>query len=166
MAHKPERRQQLRGLYIFKRLDMEPACGAMGLPLGTGRRWKNEAKAAGDNWDEARAANALGDESFNALSRKLLEDYLAQHQAAIDALRTAKDMEPAARAQMLASLADSFNKTMSAMKRLAPELNRHAVALDALQRLAQFAQQRFPKHVPALLELLEPFGEELAKAYG
>ncbi|MEY2686741.1 MAG: hypothetical protein RL375_939, partial [Pseudomonadota bacterium] len=61
---------------------------------------------------------------------------------------------------------DSFNKTMSAFKRLSPELNRHAIALDALQRLASFAQQRYPKHVGALLEMLEPFGEELAKAYG
>lgn len=33
-------------------------------------------------------------------------------------------------------------------------------------KMAGFAQQRYPSTVPALLELLEPFGEELAKAYG
>ena len=63
-------------------------------------------------------------------------------------------------------LRDSFHKTMASFKRLMPETSRHTVALDALQRLAGFAQARYPQHVPALIEMLEPFGEELAKAYG
>lgn len=166
MAHATERRTQLRGLYVYKRLAMEAACGAIGLPPSTGKRWKSEAKAKGDDWDSSRAAVALGDENFNQLSRKLLEDYLVQHQATIDLMRSKTDMPADARAEILARMADSFHKTMSAFKKLAPVLNRHAIALDALQRLATFTQQRYPKHVPVLLEMLEPFGEELAKAYG
>lgn len=166
MAHATERRVQLRGFFVYKRLPMEAACAALHLPKSTGNRWKNDAKAKGDDWDQARAAVALGDENFSQLSRKLLEDYLVQHQAAIDAMREAKDMPATQRAQILASMADSFHKTMASFKKLTPELNRHAIALDALQRFATFAQGRFPKHVPALLEMLEPFGEELAKAYG
>lgn len=166
MAHATEKRAQLRGLYVFKRLPMEAACGAMHMSKSTGTRWKAEARAAGDDWDSARAAVALGDESFAQLSRKLLEDYLVQHQAAMDALRTDTELSAMQRATILASTADSFNKTMASFKRLAPELNKHAIALDALQRLAAFAQQRYARHVPALLEMLEPFGEELAKAYG
>lgn len=69
------------------------------------------------------------------------------------------------RAEILASMSDSLNKTMNSFKRLAPELNRQAIGLDVLQRLAQFAQTKHPKHVPALLAILEPFGAELAKAY-
>jgi hypothetical protein len=168
MAHASEKRTQLRGLYVYKRLPMEAACAAMRpvIPRSTGNRWKADAKAVGDDWDSARAAVALGDENFSQLSRKLLEDYLVQHQAAIDALRKDDKMTATQRATVLASMADSFHKTMASMKKLAPELNRHAVALDSLQRLANFAQQRYPRHVPALLEMLEPFGEELAKAYG
>lgn len=166
MAHGAERRRQLRGLYVFKRLPMEAACGAIGLPRSTGNRWKSEAKASGDDWDSARAAVALGDENFTQLARQLLEDYLVQHQATIDMLRDQKDTPAAERAQLLASLGDAFHKTMASFKRLMPETSRHTVALDALQRLASFTQQRYPQHVPALLELLEPFGEELAKAYG
>jgi hypothetical protein len=81
----------------------------------------------------------------------------------MDLLREAKDMTAMQRAETLASMSDSFNKTMNAFKRLSPELNRQAVALDTLQRLAGFAQSKFPQHVPMLLELLEPFGSELAK---
>ena len=166
MAHPTERRTQLRGLYVFKRLPMEAACNALKLAKSTGVRWKAEARDQGDDWDSARAAVALGDENFTQLSRKLLEDYLTQHQASMEALRADADLTAMQRASILASMADSFNKTMASFKRLAPELNRHAIALDTLQRLASFSQQRYPQHVGALLEMLEPFGEELAKAYG
>lgn len=166
MAHGTEKRTQLRGLYVYKRLAMEAACAALKLPRSTANRWKQEAAAKGDDWEAARAAVALGDENFGHLSRKLLEDYLVQHQAVIDLLREDKEMGAAQRATILSSMSDSFNKSMASFKRLSPELNRHAIALDALQRLASFAQQRYPRHVGALLEMLEPFGEELAKAYG
>lgn len=166
MAHATERRSQLRGLFVYKRLTMDAACAAMRLPRSTGNRWKQDAKAAGDDWEKARAAVALGDENFSQLSRRLLEDYLVQHQSVIDMLKTDEEMPAAQRATILASMSDSFNKAMASFKRISPELNRHAIALDAMQRLAVFVQQRYPKHVPVLLELLEPFGEELAKAYG
>lgn len=110
-----------------------------------------------------RAAMALGDDNFASLSKKLLEDYLVQHQATMDLLREAKDMGPMQRAETLASMSDSFNKTMASFKRLSPELNKQAIQLDVLQRLVSFAQARFPQHLTAMVELLEPFGEELAK---
>ena len=78
-------------------------------------------------------AVGLGDENFSTLSKKLLEDYLVQHQATMDQLREATDMSARDRADTLASMSDSFNKTMASFRRLSPELNRHAVALDALQ---------------------------------
>ena len=166
MAHPNEKRTQLRGLFVYKRLPMEAACGAAGLPLATGRRWKREAAAKGDDWDSARSAVALGDETFSHMSRKLLEDYLVQHQTIMDQLRDDKNAAPIDKAKALSMLSDSLTKTLASMKRVMPEVNRHAVALDALQRLATMAQQRFPQHVAALIEMLEPFGEELARAYG
>lgn len=35
--------------------------------------------------------------------------------------------------------------------------------LDVLQRFAVFVRSRFPQHLGALVDMLEPFGEELAK---
>lgn len=166
MAHAQERATQLRSLYVYQRMPMETACAKVKVPKSTANRWKAEAREKGDDWEKARAAVALGDESFGQLSRKLLEDYLVQHQYTMEMLQQATDLSAMQRAEILASMSDSFNKTMASFRRLSPELNRQAIALDALQRLAQFAQKHFPNHVPALLELLEPFGEELAKAYG
>ena len=163
MAHPGEKRAQLRGLYVYQRLAMEVACKKLGVPRSTANRWKQEAADKGDDWDTVRAAVALGDDNFASLSKKLLEDYLVQHQATMDLLRVDKDMSARDRAETLASMSDSFNKTMASFKRLAPELNKQAVQLDVLQRLASFTQARYPQHLSAMVELLEPFGEELAK---
>lgn len=164
MAHGSEKRATLRGLYVYQRLPMEIASAKAGVPKSTANRWKAEAKAAGDDWDSVRSAVALGDENFATMGKKLLEDYLVQHQAAMDMLRDSKDMSARDRAETLASMSDSFNKTMASFRRLSPELNKQAVQLDVLRLLAGFAQRRFPQHVAALLDMLEPFGEELAKA--
>lgn len=171
MAHASEKRTVLRNLFVYQRLPMETACAKAGVPRSTANKWKADAKEKGDDWDTARAAIGLGDENFAVLGRRLLEDYLVQHQATMEMLRENEDSEgkklsAMQRAEILASMSDSFNKTMASFKRLAPEINRQAIALDAMQRLAGFAQKRFPQHVQAMLELLEPFGEELAKAYG
>lgn len=163
MAHPGEKRAQLRGLYVYQRLAMETACKKLGVPRSTGNRWKQDAFEKGDDWDGVRAAVALGDENFSTLSKKLLEDYLVQHQATMDVLRDATNMSAMERAETLASMSDSFNKTMASFRRLSPELNKQAVQLDVLQRLVSFAQTRFPQHLTAMVELLEPFGEELAK---
>lgn len=164
MAHATEKRTQLRGLYVYQRLSMDAACKKVGVPRSTANRWKTEAADQGDDWDTVRAASGLGDENFATLGKRLLEDYLVQHQATMDLLRDATNMDARARAETLASMSDSFNKTMAAFKRLSPELNKQSVQLDVLRLFASFAQRRYPQHVPALLDMLEPFGEELAKA--
>ena len=163
MAHGKEKRTQLRGLYVFQRLPMEKACKKVGVPRSTANRWKQEAADQGDDWDTVRTAVALGDDNFKSLSAKLLEDYLIQHQATMDLLRDAKEMGPRERAETLASMSDSFNKTMASFKRLNPELNRQAVQLDLLQKYASFVRAKYPQHLHVLVDTLEPFGEELAK---
>lgn len=166
MAHPQERRLQLRGLYVFKQLPMEAACAAMQLPKTTGNRWKREAGDQGDDWDFARSAVALGDDNFKQLSQRLLQDYLVVHQSVIDQLKSNDKLTAEQRVTMLASLSDSFNKSIAAFRKIAPEINSYAIALDVVQRLTTFAQGRYPQHVPAVIEMLEPFGAELAKAYG
>ena len=164
MAHPTEKRTQLRGLYVYQRLAMETACKQLDVPRSTANRWKQDAFDKGDDWDTTRAAVGLGAENFSTLSKRLLEDYLVQHQATMDQLRDATEMSARERADTLASMSDSFNKTMISFKRLSPELNKQAVQLDVLQRLVSFAQAQFPQHLTAMVELLEPFGQELAKA--
>lgn len=161
-SHPREKHALLRSMYVFRRLSLEQAALHCGVTKVTARRWKNRAKDAGDDWDAARSAAALGDAHFKDLSRKLLEDYLVQHQATIDMLRADEGMDALKRATTLASLADSFGKTMAAFKRVTPELDKQAVQLDVLQRLADFVRERMPQHVGALVEILDAAGPALA----
>lgn len=163
MAHAHEKRTQLRGLYVYQRLAMETACKKLGVPRSTANRWKQEASDKGDDWDTARAAVGMGDENFSSLAKRLLEDYLVQHQATMTMLRDDKVMSAREKADTLASMSDAFAKTMNSFKRLSPEINAQAIQIDVLRRLISFTQAKFPKHLAAIAELLEPFGEELAK---
>lgn len=162
MAHDAKKRTTLRGLYIYEQLPIELAAKKAGIPIGTAKRWKTDAKALKDDWDKQRAALSLGDENFKQLSQQLLNDYLVQHQATIDMLKSATDMSAMQRAEALASLSDSFNKTMASFKRLSPDLNRQAIQLDVMQRYARFVAEKHPKALVALAETIEPFGVELA----
>ena len=65
----------------------------------------------------------------------------------------------------LASLADAYNKTINASKRVLPETNELAIAMGVVQRLATFIKDRYPEHVGAFADVLGPFGDELATAY-
>ncbi len=40
------------------------------------------------------------------------------------------------------------------------------MATDVAKRLAEFVRTNYPQHAPAFAEILGPFGDELAKAYG
>ncbi|HWQ10018.1 MAG TPA: DUF1804 family protein, partial [Holophaga sp.] len=70
------------------------------------------------------------------------------------------------KAEALSRLSDAYVKTMRCLQKSSPELSRLAVASEVLQHLARFVRERHPQHAGALLQVLEPFGEELVKLYG
>jgi len=98
--------------------------------------------------------------------RQTLGIVVQQVQATVQAIQDAENMAPGDKVQMLASLADAYNKLMAASRRLMPETDKLAVATDVVKRLAEFTRIKHPRHAAALIEVLEPFADELAKAYG
>lgn len=166
MAHPQEKRLALRAAYVHDRLPLEEAARKARVSAGTAARWKREARARGEDWDKLRAATLLAGEGVEAVARQMLADYVTQHQALMEQITKNPDLPAAAKVSALASLADSFNKTVAASRRVLPETNELAVALQVVNRLADYVRTRFPQHGPAFVEILEPFGDELAKAYG
>ncbi|MEW6648165.1 MAG: DUF1804 family protein [Pseudomonadota bacterium] len=169
MAYDDATRHKVRAAYVHQRLSLEVACVAHGVPLSTGRRWKREAKAGGDDWDNARAAAMLAGDGLRNLVVPLLQSYLTQHQAAIEALeeqRKAGKLEPMAAAKILASLSDSLHKTTAALAKASPEISELAIATDVLERFGNWLADKHPRLAPGFLEVLPGFGEELSRAYG
>ena len=165
MAHGSEKVAAVRAAYVHERLPLEIAAARAGVAPGTATRWKRKAKEAGEDWDKLRAACLLAGDGVEAVARQMLADYVVQHKTLMDAISTG-DMPAAAKVDMLASLADSFNKTVAASKRVLPETSELATALSVLDKLGLFIRDHYPQHGAAFVEVLEPFGAEIARIFG
>lgn len=166
MAHPDDTRRAVRAGYVFDQLGLEVAAVKEGVPVATARRWKAEAKKAGDDWDKARSAQLIAGGGIEDVVRQTLAVMVQQTQATAEAIQVAENMEPIAKVQALASLADSHTKMAAVLKRMMPETDRLAVALEVIKRLLEFTKANYPGNAAALAEMLEAFGDEIARAYG
>lgn len=166
MAHGEESRRAVRAAYVFDQLSLEVAAAKHDVPYATVRNWKRAGKELGDDWDKARGAQMIAGGGIEDVVRQTLGIVVQQVQATVQAIQDAEDMPPETKVAMLASLADAYNKLMAASRRLMPETDKLAVATDVVKRLAEFTRTRHPKHAAALIEVMEPFADELARAYG
>lgn len=165
MAHGEEKIRAVRGAFVFEQLGLEVAANKHGVPEATARRWKRDAKAEGDDWDKARSAQMIAGGGMEDVVRQTLALAVRQVQATLELLQTNPGMPPAEQVKALASLSDSYNKLMAVSKRLMPETDKLAVAMDVIKRLDAFVRESYPQHAGAFAELLAPFGQDLAKAY-
>ncbi|MDR6952663.1 transposase-like protein [Ancylobacter sp. 3268] len=165
MAHDDAKKRGARRAYVMERRPLPTVAIIVGVPETTLRRWKREARDAGDDWDTARAASMVSGDGLDTLLAEVVEDYVVQHKATIDALKDDRDLRAGDKAKILASLADSFNKTIGAAGRISPQISQLGVAMDVLKRLGDFIARKYPAHVPAFIEIIEPFGETLPEAY-
>lgn len=131
MAHGQDTRDRLRRLYVLERISLEIAALQCGISQSTASRWKREALDKGDDWDKLRAAHLLAGDGIEAVARAALAGFMTQYQATMDALNANPDIPPEKKVQILASLADSFNKTVAASKRVLPEAARLEKATQA-----------------------------------
>lgn len=166
MAHSDDTRRALRASYVFDQLPMESACTLHKVPVPTARRWKAEARRAGDDWDKAQAAQLLAGGGIEEIARQTLAAFIQQAQATLTAIQADTELHAAERASLIASLSDSFAKLMANNRRLMPETDKFAVAMDVIQRFGEYVTKRKPALAAEFIELIEPFGEELGKAYG
>ncbi|WP_431282712.1 DUF1804 family protein [Humitalea sp. 24SJ18S-53] len=165
MAHPPETTAKLRAAYVYDRLGLDAASDRAGISIATARRWKREAEQAGDDWDRARSAARLSGDGNQLITQMILDDYLTLHQATIEGVKADAKITPLVKAEIMSRLADAFTKTMAAVAKASPQMNRLGVATDVIQRLSRYAAEVHPHHASALLEVLEPFTVELAREY-
>jgi hypothetical protein len=166
MAHGEDARRQVRAAYVFDQLSLEIAAAKLGVPYATARNWKRTGKELGDDWDKARGAQMIAGGGIEDVVRQTLAVVVQQVQATVESIQQAPDMAPGDKVQMLCSLADAYNKLMAASRKLMPETDKLAVATDVVKRYAEFVRVKYPKHMLVVIETMEPFGDELAKAYG
>ena len=156
----------VRAAYIYSQLPLEQAAAKYQIPTGTARRWKDKAKAAGDDWDKLQAAYTLAGDGLESVSRQVLMGFLLQHQTVMEQLQSDTELSAMQKADMLTSMADAFNKTVAASRRVLPETNQLAVALGVIEDFAGYVQKNKPEVLPAFVELLEGFGVIVEQKHG
>ncbi len=166
MAHGLETRRVLRGAYVHKMLTMEEAAKEAGISLGTAVRWKREAKADGDDWDKARSAALLSSNGAEAVSQIVLEQFVILFQSTLEALKNDMNSSPLSKAEAISRLSDAYNKTMSAVAKNNPKLNKLAVAMEVVNLQANFIRDRYPNLAPQFADMLADFGEKITEAFG
>lgn len=166
MAHPPEKRSALRAAYIGG-LDLEAAAIQVAVPHPTARRWKSDARKGGDDWDKFRRVSLIvaGGEIEQAMGR-VLAATLLRAEATLEHLNEAVDLDPLEATRAIASLMDSIAKGHTVGAKLMPQTDRLGIAMDVIQRLGEYVAQKKPALAGEFVELLEPFGDEIARAYG
>ncbi|MDX8385342.1 MAG: DUF1804 family protein [Gallionella sp.] len=166
MAHDEAIRRAVRASYVFEQLSLELTAAKHGISLTAVRCWKRAGKKRGDDWSKARAAQLIIGGDIEDVARQTLSIVVQEVQATMQTIQENPDMSSPIKVDMLAKLASAYYKLIIASKRMMPETDKYAVAADVMKRYADFAHTKYPQHVHALLEVLEPFGDELIKAYG
>lgn len=100
------------------------------------------------------------DHPWDCMAETLLADYLHAHQEAIAAIKS-QVSDPLQRVEALSKLSLAMDRTFRALDRGNPEIPPLVIARTLLDRQSEFIKQRFPNHLAAFLEILEPFGHEL-----
>lgn len=164
MAHGPEVRQAVRRSYVGERLPLEAAAEKHGVAYNTARHWKRKAKDEGDDWDRARSAARMAAGGLGDLTTQVLEEFALLFQSTMEQIGSS-ELDGVQKAEAMSRLADAYTKTVKAAGGGDGKIARLAVAMEVLERLVAFIQQHYPQHGAALLEVMEPFGGELSRAY-
>ena len=165
MAYPKAVREKLRKAYVFGQLSLEIAAIQINVPIVTARRWKTDAKVAGDDWDKVKAAHIMAGGGLDEIGREILTGFLLQYRTTMEQLN-ASNLPADAKVSLLASLSDAFNKTIAANKRILPETTPLATALEVLKLQADYIQANHPEALESFIKILDGFGMELEKRYG
>lgn len=163
MAYAQSTKDELRQAYVFQRLSLDKAASVIGVSYATAQRWKRQAAAGGDDWDKVKSAHTLAGGELEDMGRQLLTDFVLQFHATMELVKLDSDIDAKTRVELLASLSDSYNKSISANRKILPETSKLAVALKVLEGLVAYIGEQRPELLGHFLEILEPFGEKIAR---
>lgn len=155
MAHKPSVKTAVRRHYVFDRFTLEQAAERAGVSFNTARRWKNEAKASGDDWDKARDVQVMAGGEMEDLSQSLLTGFLVQYRTTMEEIQKSEQLSAKDKVALLSTLADSYTKMVAASKRILPEISAIAAAMKTIELFATLVKTKKTHLLPDFLELLD-----------
>lgn len=160
-----EIKRKIRSDYVHRRMPATTIAALQKISPSTIGRMKKAAKKKGDDWDAARSASIIAGQGMDTVVSTIVEDFLLQAQALQETIKD-DELSPEAKVKCLIGLADAMIKMTSAAKRLAPKISELGVAQDVLKQMLEFVREEYPHHADAILEIVEPFGDQLTTRFG
>jgi len=164
MSSEQDKRRKARADYVYRRMTGATIAMTLNISVATFGRWKKAAKEAGDDWDVARTASIIAGEGIETVVSTVIEDFMIMAQSVLEEIKNG-DLRLDQKVKSLVALADAMTKMTTSAGKLAPKISELGVAQDVMQYLVEFVRENFPQHVAAILEIIEPFGESLARRY-
>lgn len=165
MAYNAQVRRTVRDSFTRDKLTLHECSKRHKIPYATILSWKRNDTAAGNDWDELRDAHSVQDNSLNDLAPALVHDFTQLYRTTLTDINQEK-LPAVDKVRILASLSDAFAKFVRSATRGSPELHKLSVKLETISELVTFVRQRYPEHATAMLEVLEPFGDEIQRRHG
>ncbi|KRB58472.1 hypothetical protein ASE04_27550 [Rhizobium sp. Root708] len=165
MANDMDVRRKARSDYVYRRMTAATISMTLQISQATFGRWKKAAKEAGDDWDIARSASLMAGEGIETVVSSVVEDFMIMAQSLLDEIKNGQ-LALDQKVKHLVALADAMTKMTASAGKLAPKISELGVAQDVMQYLIEFVRENFPQHIAVILEIIEPFGEQLARRYG
>ncbi len=164
MSSEQDKRRKARADFVYRRMTGATISMTLNISQATFGRWKKAAKEAGDDWDVARTASIIAGEGIETVVSTVIEDFMIMAQSVLSEIKNG-DLRLDQKVKSLVALADAMTKMTTSAGKLAPKISELGVAQDVMQYLVEFVRENFPQHVAAILEIIEPFGESLARRY-
>lgn len=164
MAYSQDDKDKVRKAYIFDKLPLDKCASLHGISYATVQRWKNQARARGDDWDKVKSAQTLAGGEIEDVARELLTELIIIFKNTTDSVKS-DEIDSVTKVKLLASLADSYNKAVSANRKLMPVTDKLAIAMTVMEMLGRYIQETKPEAMPIFVEILVPFGEVLSKEF-
>lgn len=164
MSSEQDKRRKARADYVYRRMTGATISMTLNISVATFGRWKKAAKESGDDWDVARTASIIAGEGIETVVSTVIEDFMIMAQSVLEEIKNG-DLRLDQKVKSLVALADAMTKMTTSAGKLAPKISELGVAQDVMQYLVEFVRENFPQHVAAILEIIEPFGESLARRY-
>lgn len=163
MAYGKDKINEVRKLYVFDRFSLDKASDFANVSYATAQRWKNQAKANGDDWDKIRATQTMRSHAIEELGMRILNHLEIVFESASKRLEESRDMDAEAQVRLLASISDSYVKSTSAIQKSMPSVSKLAVAFEVLDKLKDYVMKNHPELALKFVEMIVPFGETLDK---
>lgn len=159
-------RQEARALYVHGNLTLPAICEKLSRTARTLYRYKDEARKAGDDWEDARLAALVAGMGYQATVSQVLEGLLKQAQTVMRGLQEDPELTAEQRMSLLAKLAYAMNMARKSAEALNPKISKLSVGLEVLSLLTRHIREHHPDQAAVFLEILQPFGADLRRRYG